>query len=68
MLQNIQSLLVTDSVVSVWCCVQEKRRTERAEQQRVRADKEKERQARLAVSDTPLSQLEAAVYLHEAKC
>lgn len=32
--------------------MQEKRRAERAEQQRIRAEKEKERQARLAVSDT----------------
>jgi len=30
--------------------LQEKRRAERAEQQRIRAEKEKERQARLAVS------------------
>lgn len=32
------------------CFLQEKRRAERAEQQRIRAEKEKERQARLAVS------------------
>lgn len=32
------------------CLLQEKRRAERAEQQRIRAEKEKERQARLAVS------------------
>lgn len=32
------------------CSLQEKRRAERAEQQRIRAEKEKERQARLAVS------------------
>lgn len=33
-----------------WSYLQEKRRAERAEQQRVRAEREKERQARLAVS------------------
>lgn len=39
-----------------WNHVQEKRRAERADQQRIRAEKEKERQARLAVSDTSFSQ------------
>lgn len=35
-------------------CVQEKRRAERAEQQRVRAEREKERHARVAVSLLPI--------------
>ncbi len=50
-LNSFKSWLVIGSVVSV----QEKRRTERAEQQRIRTEKDKERQARLAVSDTRFS-------------
>lgn len=38
------------------CVLQEKRRAERAEQQRIRSEREKERQARLAVSAPSRSQ------------